>query len=208
MGINPSKKPHLCFLATLLLISVVASHALYPFLPETHNQFYDALLGLLTLSPLFVAGSLYALFDRYGWRYRIFRWVGVVNVPDLNGCWKGTHRSSHIQDGKNVVVDAYLEIVQTFSKITVHAYYEKSESYGVVAGFGELGGEIYLYYIYDNEPNSLKGGGMQNHRGTVKLKCLPNERKLIGTYFNSIGNSGDVQLDFKNRVLLGRFDTS
>ena len=46
---------------------------------------------------------------------------------------------------------------------------------------------------------------MQAHKGTVKLKYLPKEKKLIGTYFNSIGNHGEVEFEFEQSDLLGRF---
>lgn len=87
----------------------------------------------------------------------------------------------------------------------MRACYERSQSESVVANFAKLNGENYLFYIYDNEPNSLKSGTMQAHKGTVKLKYLPNEKKLIGTYFNSIGNTGEVNFKFEQHDLMGRF---
>ena len=87
----------------------------------------------------------------------------------------------------------------------MRAFYERSQSESAVANFAELNNENYLFYTYDNEPNSLKSGTMQAHKGTVKLKYLPQENKLIGNYFNSIGNNGEVDFEFEQYDLMGRF---
>ena len=158
-----------------------------------------------SISLLAAYGILYTLFEKYLWRWKIFRLLRIVNVPDLRGRWKGTIQSSHKSDGVNLRLDSFLEIKQTFSKIFVYAYYERSQSGSVVANFAKLNDEIYLFYTYDNEPNSLKSGSMQAHKGTVKLQHLPQEKKLIGSYFNSIGNNGEIDLEFKQRRLMRRF---
>ena len=128
-----------------------------------------------------------------------------MSVPDLRGRWKGKQRSSYKENGSNVEVPSCLEISQTFSKIFVRACYERSQSESVVANFTELNEETYLFYTYDSEPNSLKSGTMQAHKGTVKLKYIPKENKLIGVYFNSIGNSGEIDFEFEQYDLISRF---
>ena len=158
-----------------------------------------------TLSPLLAYGVLYAIFEKYAWHWKIFRIFSVVSVPDLRGRWKGKQRSSYKENESNVEVPSCLEISQTFSKIFVRACYERSQSESVVANFTELNEEIYLFYTYDNEPNSLKSGTMQAHKGTVKLKYIPKENKLIGVYFNSIGNSGEIDFEFEQHDLISRF---
>ncbi|MBI5195151.1 MAG: nucleotidyltransferase domain-containing protein [Nitrospirae bacterium] len=119
-----------------------------------------------------------------------------AEISDLKWLFRGNPNRTHQQA---------LEISQTFSKIFVYAYYERSQSESVVANFAELNSENYLFYTYDSAPNSLKSGAMQAHKGTVKLKYLSNENKLIGTYFNSIGNSGEVDFEFEQNALIGRF---
>ena len=102
------------------------------------------------------------------------------------------------------MVESYLEIRQSFSSVSVCAYYKKSQSASVTASFGETTNGNYLYYTYDNDPNSLKEGTMQTHKGTTKLQCVP-ENKLVGVYFNSIGNQGEMTFDYAGSKLLGRF---
>ncbi|NBT86415.1 MAG: hypothetical protein EBT45_08010 [Alphaproteobacteria bacterium] len=77
-------------------------------------------------------------------------------MPDLRGRWKGKHISSYRNNGVQVEVISYLEIFQTFSKISINSYYEKSQSESVAAGFFKQNNTNYLFYVYDNEPNHLK----------------------------------------------------
>lgn len=199
MGVNLSRTSNVIFFVFILAASsyFVAKgfNALLPNLP----------FWIETLSPLLIYGILFGLFDKYAWHWKIFRIFGVVETPDLRGRWKGFQQSSHKEGGKNVEVPSCLEIRQTFSKIFVKACYEKSASESVVANFMKLNDEVYLFYTYDNAPNSLKSGTMQSHKGTVKLQHLTSEDKLIGTYFNSIGNSGELKFEYEGRDLFGRF---
>lgn len=158
-----------------------------------------------TLSPLVAYGLLFSLFNKYLWHWRIFRIVGIVTVSDLRGRWSGRQISSHKENGMNKEILCYLEITQSFSKICIRAYYEKSYSESRVAGLTETNDQVYLYYTYDNDPNSMKTGTMQSHKGTVKLFHSVKENKLIGFYFNSIGNQGEMQYDFETRERFNRF---
>lgn len=158
-----------------------------------------------TLSPLVAYGLLFSLFNKYLWHWRVFRIVGIVTVSDLRGRWTGKQISSYKENGMNKEIPCYLEITQSFSKIFVRAYYQKSQSESLVAGFTKLNDQVYLYYTYDNDPNSLKSGTMQSHKGTVKLMYSQKENKLMGFYFNSIGNQGEMQYDFETRETLFRF---
>lgn len=199
MGVNFSKTSNIVFFAAILPL------ASYFLARGFHELFPDIPFWMETISPLFAYGILYALFEKYAWHWKAFKIFGVVSVPDLRGRWKGNQRSSYKEKENNVEIPSCLEISQTFSKIFMCACYERSQSESVVANFAELNGENYLFYIYDNEPNSLKSGTMQPHKGTVKLKYLPRENKLIGTYFNSIGNSGEVTFEFEQYDLISRF---
>lgn len=199
MGVNLTKTSNIIFFAVVLpLASYFIALVFYQLFPNVP-------FWMETISPLFAYGVLYALFEKYAWHWRIFGFFGVVSVPDLRGHWKGKQRSSHQENGNNVEIPSCLEISQTFSKIILCACYERSQSQSVAANFAELNGENFLFYTYDNEPNSLKSGTMQAHKGTVKLKYLPKKKKLIGSYFNSIGNSGEVEFEFEQYDLLGGF---
>ena len=199
MRIDFRKSIHILFFAGFFpLLSIFFSWAFFKLLPSPP-------FWLETLSPLVAYGLVYSLFEKYFWRWKIFQFLGIVTFPDLRGRWKGVQRSSYKENSDNVEVPAYLEISQTFSKIFVRAYYQRSQSESAVANFAEANGDSYLFYSYDNEPNSLKADTMEAHKGTVKLKYLPKENKLIGSYFNSIGNRGEVDFRFEQYDLICRF---
>lgn len=200
MRIDFSKSIHILFFAGFLpLCSFLLAWTFFKLLPNPP-------FWIETLSPLVAYGLLYSLFEKYCWHWGIFKILGIVSFPDLRGRWKGVQRSSHQDNGINVEVQSCIEISQTFSKIYVHAYYQRSQSESAVADFTELNGQNYLFYTYDNEPNSLKSDTMEAHKGTVKLKYLPKENKLIGSYFNSMGNHGEVSLEFEQSDLICRFN--
>lgn len=199
MGTNLSKTPHVLFFAGFLTVLSI-------FLAWCFAQVFTNIpFWVENLSPLLAYGILYSIFDKYLWNWKIFRWLGVSTFPDLRGRWKGNQTSSYKVEDKNVIVQSYLEVRQSFSEICVCAYYQKSQSASVTANFVETSNGNYLFYTYDSEPNSLKQGTMQIHKGTVKLKCIPDEKKMIGVYFNSIGNTGDMDFEFEGCKLLDRF---
>lgn len=171
-----------------------------------NTAFPDMPFWIETVSPLYAYALVYSLFENYFWHWYVFKKLGVVTFPDLRGRWKGTQRSSRKEKGENVILPAYIEIKQKFSKIVVCAYYDKSQSESAVANFAELNGEMYLFYTYDNDPNSLKSGTMETHKGTVKLQYLPAENKLRGMYFNSIGNRGEMMFEFQQKELFYCFN--
>lgn len=200
MNIDFTKSSHIVFFGAVLpALSLGLSWSFYQILPNPP-------FWVETISPIYAYALLYSLFEKYAWSWGIFRFFGIVRFPNLNGRWKGKQQSSYKESEKNMEVPACLEISQSFSKICVRAFYEKSQSESCVASFAGLNGDVYLFYTYDNEPNSLKAGTMQNHKGTAKLKYLPKENKLLGLYFNSIGNRGEMNLDFEQNNRLYRFE--
>lgn len=178
------------------LVSWYISQAFFTIVPDWPNWLEGP-------SPIAVYGVLYILFDRYFWKWEIFRQFGIVWFPNINGRWKGNQISSYKENGKNVEVEGRLEIIQTFSKVCVRAYYTKSESESVAASFTECNDQVYLFYTYDNDPSSLKTGTMQRHKGSGKIRKLPAENKIKGCYWNSIGNYGEMDYEFEQRKLLG-----
>lgn len=196
MKIDLSKTPQILFFAGLLPITSLGIAW------ACTQVIANPPFWLETLSPLAAYGLLYSVFDRYLWHLTIFNFLGIVTFPDLRGRWKGILRSSY---NNTETHEMYLEVTQKFSNIHLHAYFKASKSASAVASFTELNGKEYLFYTYDNEPNSLKKGTMQNHKGTVKIDCSSNDKKLNGFYFNSIGNQGDIELSFEQKDLKCHF---
>lgn len=200
MPINLHKGSHIVFFVGVLgLLSIGVAYLfqlVFPKLP----------FGVENISPLFAYGLFYGLFDKYLWQLKIFQHLGIVIFPNLNGRWSGSHTSEFKNiNRENTVAEAKLEIMQTFSSIKVYAYYKKSESVSAVANFADFNGDVYLYYTYDSDPNSLRDGTMARHKGTVKIKYLKSENRLKGSYFNSLKNEGGIDLSFESKELKGYF---
>ncbi len=115
-------------------------------------------------------------------------------MPDLRGRWIGEQRSSYVKGGKNVTSRVVLEITQTFDAISANTYYKRWQTSHCDANVMRLDGKPYLVLLFESEPNSLHSGydGAQN--GVTRLYYVPNDKKLIGHYFNSNGNHGEVVL--------------
>lgn len=199
MSINFTKTSHIAFFGTLM-----------PFASWFISQWFFGMFQnwpswLEGPSPIAVYGIIYFLFDKYFWQWSGFQKLGIVCFPNLNGRWKGTQQSSYKENGENVEVEGRLEITQTFSKLCARGYYSKSESESIAASFSECNDQVYLFYTYDNDPSSLKTGTMQKHKGSAKIKMLATEKKIRGCYWNSIGNYGEMDYEFEQAELLGRF---
>lgn len=199
MGVDFKKTSHIILFAGIFpIISLSLSWLFSKVFPNLPYWVDD-------LSPIYLYGSFYLLFDKFLWKWSILNKVGIVCVPNLNGRWKGKQRSSFQENQKNVQVEGYLEIEQSFSTISVRAYYEKSRSESSIAAFAKLNGEVYLFYSYDNDPNTLKHGTMQQHKGSGKIRYLPKDNRIEGFYWNSIGNQGDMLFEYEDKELKKRF---
>jgi len=127
-------------------------------------------------------GLLYATFNKYLWRWRILRTIGVVKVPDLNGTWKGYVASSF--DEHATKYDATLRIFQNWTLISIilETNYSKSSSL-IAAILTENPGGAMLSYEYLNEPVPNAKHTMHTHRGTARLTMQSNGKTLEGEYY-------------------------
>jgi SMODS-associating 2TM, beta-strand rich effector domain len=101
---------------------------------------------------------LYSAFDSYLWHWPIFRWLGIIDFPDLRGRWSGMITSSW-RAGQSRAV---LEIVQTSSFIMVALYAMDSHSESRTADFEiRRDGQPMLHYIYENIPTPTATGTMK-----------------------------------------------
>ena len=127
-------------------------------------------------------GLLYATFNKYLWRWRILRTIGVVKVPDLNGTWKGYVASSF--DEHATKYDATFRLFQNWTLISIilETNYSKSSSL-IAAIVTENPGGTMLSYEYLNEPVPNAKHTMHTHRGTARLTMQSNGKTLEGEYY-------------------------
>ena len=139
-------------------------------------------------------GALYTFFDKFAWRWRIFRRLGVVEVPVLAGRWKGYILSSHDEFKTRHAVN--IQIEQNWTRMRITAQGEFSRSHSILAAvFVNADEGRVLDYEYRNEPLAGAKDAMQIHYGTARLN-LASESILDGFYYTGRGrqNNGHVHL--------------
>ena len=142
-------------------------------------------------------GLLYAIFDKYLWRWRIFRTIGVVKVPDLNGTWNGYVASSF--DKHATKYDAILRIVQNCTRISVILETDYSKSSSLIAAIVTEDPGTVLSYEYLNEPIPNAKHTMHTHRRTARLTMQSNGKALEGEYYTGRDRQNFGILRFERR---------
>lgn len=205
MKINLTKTTQVIFFIIVLpLLSIVLVSMLnFIFQPLNHLWFYSY---LDTVGVLGAYVFLFSQFNNYAWKWPIFRFFRVVDVPNLVGRWKGNFESSF----NNKKMQGYLEIQQTFSKIEVYLYCKESCSQSLIADFVKLSnGSFELHYEYHNEPYVNSKNTMHGHDGVVKLRYYLKDKSLKGSYYNSSqhdrGHTGSLSFKFVNEIILGKY---
>jgi len=128
--------------------------------------------------------ALYWLFDRHVWGWRVLGKLGLVQVPNLNGVWTGSVRSSYDDYKSNYPVTVVIR--QRWSQITVRLDTDQSQSRSLAATFRVVDLPCpELSYLYMNEPNPGASAAMNSHRGTVDLEFR--ENALEGHYYTGRG---------------------
>jgi hypothetical protein len=141
---------------------------------------------------------LYACFDQYLWRWTLFRRVGLVKVPDLNGTWKGELHSGHQAFGTPHAIRATITQTWTAVCIELHAMHSMSES-TMAALVLPKPGTVLLMYQYCNRPTADATGTMHTHDGTARMNfSLKNGKAVLeGEYYSGRdrNNIGKMKLE-------------
>lgn len=181
-------------------------------IPESLQRPLDDLNEYLGwVSPLAFIGVVFFVINEYLWRYPWMNWL--VDVPDLNGRYKGELVSSYVgADGQQVRKECVLEINQNASAIHIYAYHadkgsavQTSMAYSITEEIvKEKNGSFTLYYLYANEPDSMIEA-LNKHNGTARFIYLADKRQLVGEYYNHRLNKGTMTLTFEGKKRYHRF---
>lgn len=140
-------------------------------------------LNIFTVTTLF--GLIYILFDKFFWKIKAIQ--NLHNIPNLNGDWYGYIESSYKdEDGNSITKGVTVNIVQTWTKITIKSSFsETSSSFSNSASFdiNNLEGPK-LTFTYENNAN-VPNWEIQKHEGCNIL--IYNENTLNGRYFTNRG---------------------
>lgn len=138
--------------------------------------------SLVVALPTFLIFSLlYQIFNRWLWKCRPIRqWL---LVPDLNGTWICEGRTTS-RRGAPVSQDwvARIEIVQSWSQISIRLTTSQSSSRSVSASVRKSSHGFRLTYTYRNDPRPGEAE-LAIHDGIVELDFDVSHTTGQGTYF-------------------------
>lgn len=194
------------FIIALPVLSVLVVLFVGLLLQPLKDNWYFPLIDGLGFIGAYI--FLFSFFDKYAWKYSIFRHLRVVTVPYVGGRWKGYIESSY--NGRATKYKTILEIEQTFSKIKTCLYTEQSFSSSLMANFVIApNGRQELHYEYHNEPNGTATSTMHGHDGVAKLSFQRTPKQLTGSYYTTSqhnrGNIGSLHFKFESNKTCGCF---
>jgi hypothetical protein len=164
-----------------------------------------------------VVVALMLVFERWLWRWRIFRgWL--VRRPDIHGTWRVSFESNYegVENDGGTRRSGVLVARQTLLSLDVRLFTAESTSVSVAAEVVEEGEGGVVAYVYRNEPRvsvrmrspmhygaarlivgELKPSAMMGEywtdRGTVgEMSCFGRENRLAHEYSGEQPGGGDV----------------
>lgn len=155
----------------------------------------------------FINGLLFAVFAKWGWKFKIFQgWL--VPFPNLNGTWQGTIQTSWKDPKTNKTPDpipVLLTIKQSFLHLSCVMRTAEMASYSFAEDF-KIDHEKQIkqvVYSYMSKPTVNLSERSSMHEGTIIFDILGNPvNKLSGQYWTSRKTTGVIELVFKEKALL------
>lgn len=136
-----------------------------------------------------IFGILYALFDKFLWKWKWLRFVFSIHTPIILGEWEGNYTSSYGLNpdgsGEGYKGVTKVKIKQTWSKISIRSFSEgSSKSCSQVAGiFIKHPKGIVLKYEFENEPDECFNSDLNKHSGFESLVYDEDTDTMYGTYY-------------------------
>lgn len=173
------------FALVLIAISTFIAYLLYAVFGDQFAKLpviVQIVISIPTVPAIYAA--LFFLFDRVLWKWRIFRYLGIVVADDLSGRWEGVINSSW--DAFKSDISAELRIKQNATTIKIYGKFNQSRSVSVHEHFGrsDMHDETALYYFYKNDPNYDAPPTMAMHEGSTILTHNKDGGTLSGHYYS------------------------
>lgn len=172
---------------TLALISIGAATFIATHVTDTQILGFSlkGLAGIASSGTVF--GILYGLFNTVLWKWEFpFRTLGLVKIPNLNGTWSGTYKTSFDQFHTERPYEILINQTWTKMAITMNGHSSSSESTSVYMTV-ENNRRICLTYSFRNDPreDSIQHITMSSHKGltTIEFDLLKNQ--ATGNYFTN-----------------------
>lgn len=186
MQINSNNYKQLTFFVLILIgVSTLIAYTLFVFFGDKFSKL--PILVQLVISVPTVPGIyaiLFLLFDKWLWKLKVFRYIGIVVSDDLNGVWVGEMKSSW--DNFQTSIPTELRIKQTATTIKVCGKFNQSRSVSIHEYFGknDMHNQTALYYFYKNDPNYDAPQTMAMHEGSTILIYDEQDNSLNGYYYS------------------------
>jgi hypothetical protein len=170
----------------MALISVVSVFLLKDLLKDIPKIPISISISSLSLS---IFGVLYEFFDKYGWKWKLLRFILKINTPIIYGDWEGEYVSSYglkpDGSGQSAKGTVKINIKQTWSRISIKSTSpNSSKSYSQIAGiFMEHSKGIVIKYEYENEPEDSFINSMNKHSGFECLVYNEKDNTMSGSYY-------------------------
>jgi SMODS-associating 2TM, beta-strand rich effector domain len=131
----------------------------------------------IVISASSIVTILLLAFDGFLWR-----WPGVRRLhkrPVLRGTWKTELRTTY-EERKDEVIDCFLVIDQTFSRICARMLFDRSRSNSMSGDIVRENGRCVLYYIFRSDKNALAPDTNPPARGAADLTIASTPKATTG----------------------------
>lgn len=129
-------------------------------------------------------------FDKWLWRWPLLR--RLHGRPVLHGTWRTELRTDY-EGRRDEVIECYLVIDQTFSRICARMLFDRSRSASMSGDLVREDGRRAFYYVFRSEKHATEPSTNPPSRGaadlTVAMKPTPH---LEGDYWMLVGTKGRV----------------
>jgi hypothetical protein len=143
-------------------------------------------LGLVAAVVVF----LLLVFDLWIWRWPVVR--RITRRPVLRGTWRTELRTSY-ETRAEELIEAYLVIRQTYSKMFVSMLFDRSQSTSMSGDLVSEDGRCVLYYVFRSDKQTLEPGENPPARGAAQLTvAMAPSVHLEGDYWMEHGTRGRV----------------
>jgi len=175
--------------------------------PSVQNTINDFMALIPWVSPVFGGLSAFSIFGIFFWTFDNFIWkVSFIQkyttMSDFEGTWEGVLKSSYDETKEFKVI---MEITQSWSRISVVASFDESESWSDSAHIDltHTRGSL-LKFTYANRSDN-PSWDIREHRGETELflkdydNTTGNYTVLKGDYYNNRGKNGNVGTIYLSR---------
>ncbi|MBP9836812.1 MAG: hypothetical protein KBC78_03180 [Candidatus Pacebacteria bacterium] len=186
MNVNSNNYKQYTFFALILIgISTFIAYIIFIAIGPQFSKL-PAIIQIVISIPTVPAiyAGIFFVFDKYLWKYKFFKSIGILLADDLNGTWKGIARSSW-DDFKGEIPVEFV-INQTATSIKVCGKFNQSRSVSIHEYFGknDMHNQTALYYFYKNDPNYDAPATMAMHEGSTILIYDKDTKILSGYYYS------------------------